>query len=116
VGYALRLESIYVINMNKSHARLAQMNEQMEKMAMPFQRIEAVDGKALSCVEMAKHCSQFSKEFVPQSVIGCALSHKKAWQTMIDNGDPYALILEVLTVCDIAYSILYSFPFIYIKN
>lgn len=88
------LDNIYVINMEKSKDRLSGMTSQIQVMGKPFIRIPAVVGKDLSSQELNQHTTPMCNYFCTSSMIGCFLSHKKAWQTCIDNGDKYCMILE----------------------
>lgn len=89
------ISNSYVINMDKSTDRLKKMQEQQYKLSSkPFIRIKAVVGKELSEKEKQKYSSYWYYRFGSENTIGCFLSHKKAWQTMIDNNDSYALIME----------------------
>ena len=88
------LDNIYVINMDKSTDRLSGMTSQIEVMGKPFVRIPAIVGKDLSSQEVQEFTTGSCNYFCTSSMIGCFLSHKKAWQACIDNGDKYCMILE----------------------
>jgi len=88
------IDNVYVINMKKSKKRLKKINQMLNKLNIPFNRIEAVDGTKLTKNDIKNNCTLYSQLFSPLSLIGCFLSHKKAWQTMIDNNDKYAIIME----------------------
>jgi GR25 family glycosyltransferase involved in LPS biosynthesis len=88
------IDNIYVINMKRSKKRLRKINKNLKKLKIPFKRIEAVDGKNLTKDDIRNNCTLYSQIFSPLSLIGCFLSHKKAWKTMIDNNDKYAIIME----------------------
>lgn len=88
------IDNVYVINMNKSTDRLLHMQNEIKKLKKSFIRISAIDGSELSYYKKYKHCSFFGKHFLTPSIIGCFLSHKKTWKTMLKNKDSYALILE----------------------
>lgn len=88
---------IYVINLNQSVDRMSQIKDQLERLNLPFKRVEAIDGNEL---EIAKsrvnhfkfHLSQ--KRKCENRELGCAESHRKVWNQILENGDRYALILE----------------------
>lgn len=84
----------YVINMKKSKDRLKNMEKQIPKLGKQFTRISAIDGSKLSKKQLKKYTTQFCRYFCSKSMIGCFLSHKKTWQTIIKNNDKYALVLE----------------------
>ena len=88
------IDNVYVINLKRSKKRLRKINKHLKKLNIPFNRIEAIDGKELTKDEIRNNCTLFSQMFSPLSLIGCFLSHKKAWKTMVDNNDKYAIIME----------------------
>jgi len=88
------VDNVYVINMDKSKDRLATMEKQIPKLGRPFTRISAIDGAALSPDDFDRYATRFCRYFCSKGMIGCFLSHRKAWQTIVDNDDRYALVLE----------------------
>ena len=88
------IDNIYVINMEKSHDRLEQMNHQIPTIGKPFQIIKAINGKKLSKKQIQTYCTKFGQHFCTRGMIGCFLSHQKTWQTIINNNDKYALVME----------------------
>lgn len=80
--------------MDKSKDRLENMEKQIPKLGRQFKRIPAVDGSKLSKKQLKKYTTKFCRYFCSKSMIGCFLSHKKTWQTIVNNNDAYALILE----------------------
>ncbi|NBO98905.1 MAG: glycosyltransferase family 25 protein [Proteobacteria bacterium] len=88
------VDNIYVINMDRSEDRLKNMTSQIPKLGRPFIRVPAVDGRKLSSEEIKKVSSGMCGVFCTHSMIGCFLSHQKAWRTLIENGDRYAVIME----------------------
>jgi GR25 family glycosyltransferase involved in LPS biosynthesis len=88
------IDNVYVINMDRSYERLANMERQIPVLGKSFQRINAIDGKRLSQEDIQNAVNKTYGMFCPPNIIGCFLSHRKAWQQMLDNNDKYALILE----------------------
>lgn len=89
-----KIDNIYVINMDKSINRLQKITKKLNKLNKNFTRISAVNGEDLTKMDKLKNCTWFGRNCCTSSIIGCYMSHKKTWQTMINNNDKYALILE----------------------
>jgi glycosyl transferase, family 25 len=85
---------IYYINLDRSTDRLYNISKQQAKLKTEFTRIKAVDGKLLTPQQKKENCSKFCQTFCTPSMIGCFLSHKLAWKTVVDNGDDWAVIIE----------------------
>lgn len=82
------LRNVYVINLDKDKERLVNIQTQFPNV----KRIEAVYGKYLpNIAELAKNMKASTN--IP-ATIGCGMSHRKAWQAVIDDGVEYGLILE----------------------
>lgn len=86
--------NVYVINMDSSKDRLANMLAQEPKIGKTIIRIPAIVGKELPQSSLDANTTLFCKYFCSPSMIGCFLSHRRAWETMINNGDQYAIIME----------------------
>lgn len=88
------ISNVYVINMDHSTERMKRMIDQESKIGMKITRLPAIVGKDLTTAEINTVSTTFCKYFCTRTMIAIFLSHKKAWQTMIDNGDKYAIIME----------------------
>ena len=75
---------IYVINLKRRADRWTQMTNDY---GSTLHRIEAVDGND-------PQLNLASANFCTPSETACWISHQKAMETMISNGDEFALILE----------------------
>lgn len=53
-----------------------------------------VDGKKLTREEIAAHTSPVMTDLITPSAMGCALAHIRTWEKIVENNDPYALIVE----------------------
>ena len=88
---------IYVINMDKAADRLSRMKHQLETLGLPFERVEAIDGKALnikdSCTNPYRFYLRQRRDCLPGEV-GCMESHRLAWKTALKQNCDYSLILE----------------------
>lgn len=88
--------AVFVINLNSSKSRLEKITRELHAKGVPFERIEAVDGRRLP--DPAKSVSPFSRVFRPTpllpTTIGCWLSHKKVWEKIKAEKIPLSLVLE----------------------
>lgn len=95
----------FIINLPKSTDRKAFMKAQCENMGISPVFIDAVNGKELSksdierCVDQNRVKKLFGRELL-LGEIGCALSHKRIYQKMVDENILYAVILEDDVVTD----------------
>ena len=77
---------IFVINLDRSTKRLQQIKSKLG--TVPFERIQAIDGQKLTYDEIAKWTTTACRTIkCSKSIIGCAMSHIKAWQKVIDTDD-----------------------------
>lgn len=90
---------IFLINLKDSTDRLKRSSDQLSYQNIDFERIDAIHGKYLSNDNILEH---YSKELNSKSYyrslslgeIGCYLSHRKAWQRIVDLKLDYAIIME----------------------
>lgn len=90
---------VFLINLDQSTDRLTKCSERLNAENVEFEKISAVYGASLSNTELLKHYApilneqQYYKDLTPGE-IGCYLSHRKAWQKIVDENIPYCVILE----------------------
>ena len=90
---------VFVINLQRSPERLATMQQQLDRLGIAFERIEAVDGLELSpdYLESVSPADLVKANYyrpLSKGEIACSLSHKKAWQKIIDDELDFAIVLE----------------------
>jgi len=90
---------VYVINLARSKERLSEIEQHLNQLNLNFTVIEAVDGNSLSIDDMSKYYdenknSENYHKKLNKGEVACYLSHRKVWQNMIDDCEPFALILE----------------------
>lgn len=85
----------YVINLVRAPERREHMKAELEKAAISFQFIEAIDGKAIDVDDSQVVSSEWlgRSPFWP-NVAGCALSHMSAYRQVLEEGLDVALVLE----------------------
>jgi glycosyl transferase family 25 len=74
-----------LINLARRRDRLAVMSAQLGKLAIDFERFDAIDGSTLEPPQGA--------ELTPAE-IACHRSHRACWQRLIESTEPRAVILE----------------------
>lgn len=90
---------VYVISLKDSIDRQKSITTQCERLGIKPIFIDAVNGKNLSNSEISQYCNQekakklYGRELL-LGEIGCALSHKRIYQKIVDENIPYAVILE----------------------
>lgn len=90
----------FVIHLRRSEMRRAQVERIVEACPVKTHVLDAVDGRAMSDAERAQVYTT-EKLFEPRypfeigsGEIGCFLSHRNAWQEIIDRGLNAGLVLE----------------------
>ena len=90
---------VFLINLDKSVARLERLKAEFERIGLDFERLPAVDGRKLSDNQILKHYSpELNRKnyFVPLSKpeIGVYMSHLKACEKIISENLDFGIILE----------------------
>ena len=92
-----------VINLDRSPDRLKAFQATFSEKCpgLSFTRIQAVDGNKLTREQIESLLPPLGSgekvDFLGQLVdteVGCFLSHKKGWQTLLDSAEQWALIME----------------------
>lgn len=90
---------LYVINLERAQARRERIQKNLKDLDLKFEFINAIDYKLTpkevidSFRTPLSQRSLWLKELTPGE-IACFLSHRKAWQTLVDSEEEWALILE----------------------
>jgi glycosyl transferase family 25 len=90
---------VLVINLDRSPERLAAIRSQLDAIGVSFERLHAFDGKTLSdeFIEKVSPADVVRKTYhraLSKAEVACSLSHKKAWQQIIDDGLDFGVVLE----------------------
>lgn len=83
----------FIINLKESVERRIKMENQLKKLKLKYEFIDAVDGRKMSEQQKKSITQEVNYAFLPGE-IGCALSHQKIYQRMLDESTDVALILE----------------------
>ena len=89
----------YYINLDRSTARRDWMESQLSELQLDYERIPGVDGTHLSRLELKtwtnrKRMFWYSDRPFPPTMVGCYLSHRKAWERAATGSDEFVLIME----------------------
>ena len=88
---------VFLINLPKSTARLADAERQFAAAGLAFERIEAVDGRTLAPEELERLAPDNRTDFyhrLTPGEIGCYLSHLRAIRAIVERGLPAAAVFE----------------------
>lgn len=83
---------IYIINLEQSADRLEYQIKQFEKLGLHFERLNAVSVQDISEEFYLSHI-KYGQRLIKQSEMACFLSHKKAWELVLQQNEP-CVILE----------------------
>lgn len=86
---------LYLINLDRSPDRLAWITKRFNQLSISPCRIPAVDGKQLNSQELERWERVRHPTFgMGPGEVACFLSHRRAWQTFIDDGEKWCFIAE----------------------
>ncbi|MDM2744846.1 MULTISPECIES: glycosyltransferase family 25 protein [Citrobacter] len=88
---------IYIVSLKKDNARRTNLSNQLKKLNIPFEIIDAVEGNLLDALiidNYNKKAIYRYKRLVGPNEIGCSLSHQKVYLDIIKNKIEWAIILE----------------------
>ena len=90
---------IFVINLDGSSQRMAEMGQRLKRLNLAFEREPAVNGAKLSADQLHKFYQpllnrKHYRRPLSAGEIGCYLSHRNCWQKIRDQQFNHALILE----------------------
>lgn len=89
----------YFINLPRDVERRAKMEGELKKLSIPVEFIEGVDGRRLTSEELKKVYAKWRTRFrhgkdLSRGEIGCALSHLKFYDEVINGADEVGMIVE----------------------
>lgn len=90
---------VFVINLDRDTTRMAQMAERLAEHGLPYERVPAVLGRALTPAERAAlydEDTNHRRHHTPlvDGEIGCYASHLRLWERLVREAVPVALVLE----------------------
>jgi glycosyl transferase, family 25 len=85
----------YYINLERAIERRRHMEAQAQKVRLDLVRVEAVDGRQLTQHDAIKFCPSKGRTHSLSLVeVACFLSHRKAWENIVNGSDTHAIVLE----------------------
>jgi glycosyl transferase family 25 len=89
----------YVINLDRSKGRLNAVLPLVEALGLPFYRISGVDGSSLTDKEIEtqvdlKAYKDYLGHYPKKGMIGCTLSHYKAWKIFLESENEFGVFFE----------------------
>ncbi|MDR2458749.1 MAG: glycosyltransferase family 25 protein [Holosporales bacterium] len=89
----------YLINLDKSKDRLAEITPKLQTLCINYTRIPGVYGKDLSLEEKDRLVSRrrylrFMHGRIGDGTVGCYLSHIKVWESFLESNCSYAVVFE----------------------
>lgn len=101
------VDNVYVINMDKDKQRLKEITKECKKFNIKFERFTGIDASKLTKKEKSKYITDYCNNYCTNSIIGCAMSHIKIYEDIINKGYKNALILEDdIYICNDFYDVL----------
>jgi len=89
---------IFVVNLKSSVERRKIMEKQLDDLGLPFEILEAVNGKTLGEEEIMKHYdgNYYSRkpDYFTPGMAGCTISHYNLYKKIVEEDIEVALILE----------------------
>lgn len=89
---------VFVISLTRSQDRRAMVMKQMEHLGIDFEFFNAVDGRALTGVELGKVDFSLAREYcghdLSRAEVGCALSHIRLYELIVAQGIERCVVLE----------------------
>jgi GR25 family glycosyltransferase involved in LPS biosynthesis len=94
-----RQTKIFVLNLDRATDRMAHMDALLKSLNLEYERIPAIDGSKLTEQEIKANYSPFwfglfHGRQISRGELGCAMSHRLAYQRIVAEQLPEALICE----------------------
>jgi glycosyl transferase family 25 len=94
-GKTLYFDGILVISLPFRQDRRVRIRQQMSHFGLSYAFLEAIHGQSLNPATMDQtRFTRSTLRYLPKGSLGCALSHIRAWQQVLDQGWQYGLIFE----------------------
>ena len=94
---------ILVISLQRSSDRREKASQELSKISLPWEFLDAVDGSLISespAEYKAKKVKRLQGYPLTPNEIGCYLSHKKAWQRCVESNLPTLILEDDFILCD----------------
>jgi len=85
---------VWVVNLDQSTDRWEQASAELARHEIQAERFSATLGKALSASELTEKVTFPARYFCTPGMIGCFLSHRAAWERIVQEDHDAVLMLE----------------------
>jgi len=83
---------VLVISLARATDRRTAICSHLERLEIEYELVDAVDGSALTDVDIAKYVAPGQK--LHRGAVGCYMSHVRAYEAIVSRNIPVALVLE----------------------
>ena len=94
-----------LINMRRSRDRMAFQQEQLTRLGIRFERLEAVAGESIPDAEFRRRSQQWQRPLT-RGEVACFLSHRVAWQRVVDEQRPMLILEDDAVLSDKVVAVL----------
>src|SRR5229473_5846910 len=84
----------YVISLRDSEVRRRNMTERLGALGIPFQFVDAIDGRTQRLPDVFDGAQVARDGFWGESALACAMSHRKVHRMIAERPHDMALVLE----------------------
>ncbi len=85
---------VYVISLADAHARRANMTARLAALGIPFQFVDAIDGRTQRLPDRFDGARVDRDQIESEGSVGCAMTHRLVHRIIVDGGIDLALIME----------------------
>lgn len=82
------------LDTHSGRARMSQLQEHVVSKGVALEHVHAVHGAKLSPEELRHATTTFCETTCTPAMVGCAMSHVKVWNLIVERRMPYAVVLE----------------------
>src|SRR6266568_4615002 len=85
---------VYVISLRDSEVRRPNMTERLGALAIPFQFVDAIDGRTQRLPDVFDGARVVREGFWGESALACAMSHRNVHRIIAEGDSQQALVFE----------------------
>ena len=86
--------AVMVLNMDRSEDRMRAMDAELSGKGILYERLPAIDGRQLTNEQVRQWSTKLCSYLCTPSMIGCFLTHMRAWAHVVDRNIQNAIVLE----------------------
>ncbi len=88
----------YAISLKRALQRREYIQNHLKELKLNFEIIDAVDGQQLTQEDLEANCDMeevnAKRNWLSNGALACGMSHYKVFEKIVENKEPYALIVE----------------------